>query len=1162
MNDEESPSLSVLSSEQQQQRPLQYSMQFQQQQQQQSKLSTKLSNSAQQQQQQQQQLFAQLAHQYSAMHLQWLSNSSVTCNDGTRAGYYIRQSPNGSKRWLIFLEGGWYCMSKQACDQRWYKMRDFMTSFRWSQYKTVSGILSSSPTINPYWWNANHVFIPYCSSDIWSGDQPANHQSSQMTMSFLGSRIIDEVIGELIRSPKYQFLHAKFVLLAGSSAGAAGVMINLDRVAKQIADSGSMADVRGLADSVHPNSSSSTAPCTDGFCPPTETIRGAYRLWNSRVPESCAKQYPQEPWRCFFGYRLYPTLSTPLFIVQFQYDEFQLYMDGIVTGGGGGVGQGGHGFGNGGLINDQERIHYIRSLSEQMIKTLTNVSACFIPSCMAHILLTKLDWYKIPIQDKEGGSKFLKPSSSSSTMTISTLLDSNNNQINSRTSADSSMVIIIIIDRKISTTTSTTTISTLIDSMIQNDDNRYYHQEESSKSLLHTYYQPQSSLSNRNSYWNPSSSSFYPQQQHHELRICHYRLIDKHQYPERNHECPRLQFNHNQPSTTSSNTNDNLFKDFTVMIYDNLNDHFNPDKQQLNLGQNGQQQQHRILMQQINKKWLLFNDIDLNSLQYYSRTLSLKEYHQHFGFTFVQHEKWGKLMSVYIKRSPVEYNYEFYTINNPLQQTSIRRSYQYQTQWILISGFHNSHLILYENEDNEKIQYLKSPLNRQPDANICIDSDHTKIRLISVETKCEQHELESTKNILTKISYGFTYKRHWLYLVSIEEQKIFIINYELFLQKRLNEKYPLQTKSINEFLIDCNSLVVNNDENSLIKIDKEFHYDTGNENDFTTISMIETKTTTTASSLILKFGQGNRIAGIIILILLIMILIVVILFTIFLIFEFYIYPLNQKPRHGFRLRRRHPHGEEVVEEEVEVDETGQQQQQQDYDGNVSDGETSTTTLLSPQTNSQSSLSSEVNIQGIQQQQPSYNLQEQPTPPSAEPLKQRKSPRTGRKSPKTGGKSPKTGRKTKPKSKPKTKPKSIPKLKPELSKPKSIPKPKPDSSQSKSQPELSKSKSIPKSIPKPKPDSSQSKSQPELSKSKSIPKSKPELSKSKPKPKSKPKSKPELSKSKSKSFTPELSKSKSVAAPVAPPPPQSSSKEKRLQSNLEDPMSDTMSETKS
>ncbi|KAH9493375.1 hypothetical protein DERF_014128 [Dermatophagoides farinae] len=84
----------------------------------------------------------------------------------------------------------------------------------------------------------------------------------------------------------------------------------------------------------------------------------------------------------------------------------------------------------------------------------------------------------------------------------------------------------------------------------------------SSKSL-HPYYQQQSSSQqiplsslNRNSYWNPS---FYPQHHHqhhhHELRMCHYRLIDNRQFPDRNHECPRLQFNHNQPSTTSNNDN-------------------------------------------------------------------------------------------------------------------------------------------------------------------------------------------------------------------------------------------------------------------------------------------------------------------------------------------------------------------------------------------------------------------------------------------------------------------------------------------------------------------------------------------------------------------------------------------------------------------------------
>ncbi|OTF80138.1 hypothetical protein BLA29_003260 [Euroglyphus maynei] len=133
MNDEESPSIHQQQTSEQ--RPYYSLFQNGQQQQQQKSKSTNLAGTS-QQQQQQQQLFAQLAHQYSAMHLQWLTNSSVTCNDGTRAGYYIRPSPTGSKRWIIFLEGGWYCMSKTACDQRWYKMRDFMTSFRWSQYKT------------------------------------------------------------------------------------------------------------------------------------------------------------------------------------------------------------------------------------------------------------------------------------------------------------------------------------------------------------------------------------------------------------------------------------------------------------------------------------------------------------------------------------------------------------------------------------------------------------------------------------------------------------------------------------------------------------------------------------------------------------------------------------------------------------------------------------------------------------------------------------------------------------------------------------------------------------------------------------------------------------------------------------------------------------------
>lgn len=165
-------------------------------------------------------------------------------------------------------------------------------SFIFSLFTLVSGILSPSPLINPYWWNANHVFIPYCSSDIWSGDS----LGPSTEMAFLGSRIIDEVINELIRTPFYRFIDAKFVLLAGSSAGAAGVMINLDRVAQMISDAGSSADVRGLADSGWildndpaflieeksskiSNNQQKLIPCVDSDtnCSPAETIKGAYK---------------------------------------------------------------------------------------------------------------------------------------------------------------------------------------------------------------------------------------------------------------------------------------------------------------------------------------------------------------------------------------------------------------------------------------------------------------------------------------------------------------------------------------------------------------------------------------------------------------------------------------------------------------------------------------------------------------------------------------------------------------------------------------------------------------------------------------------------------------------------------------------------------------------
>lgn len=118
---------------------------------------------------------------------------------------------------------------------------------------TVNGILSPNSDENPYWHgnryhygngiqidinvillsDANHVYLPYCSSDSWSGDAPAR---SAGDLAFLGSRIIEQTLVELL--PR-GLLEARLLVLAGSSAGAAGVLVNLDRVAELMASVGS-----------------------------------------------------------------------------------------------------------------------------------------------------------------------------------------------------------------------------------------------------------------------------------------------------------------------------------------------------------------------------------------------------------------------------------------------------------------------------------------------------------------------------------------------------------------------------------------------------------------------------------------------------------------------------------------------------------------------------------------------------------------------------------------------------------------------------------------------------------------------------------------------------------------------------------------------------------
>lgn len=230
---------------------------------------------------------------------------------------------------------------------------------------------------------------------------------------------------------------AKFILLAGESAGATGVIMNLDKV-KRFVDKKFEADklancsrvnetidaslnytncdqtnrqqpvVRGLADSgwfldnepydqgtkmfgdIYFDASGSISDsssdqigigddCDRQRCGPLQSIKQAMRFWNGQVPSACAANHPLEPWRCYFGYRAYQTLKTPLFIVQWLYDEAQLLADNLmrpITSG---------------------QWDYVNKLVADLRVSFENVTALFAPSCFSHGLVTKPTWNQINI---------------------------------------------------------------------------------------------------------------------------------------------------------------------------------------------------------------------------------------------------------------------------------------------------------------------------------------------------------------------------------------------------------------------------------------------------------------------------------------------------------------------------------------------------------------------------------------------------------------------------------------------------------------------------------------------------------------------------------------------------------------------------------------------
>ncbi|KPJ19827.1 Protein notum-like [Papilio machaon] len=294
-----------------------------------------------------------------------LANSSLTCNDGSPAGFYFRRGSN-SQHWVVYLEGGGYCWDEASCAARWRRRPGLMSSARWPRARRPPALLSADPTANPLWHASNHVLLPYCSSDMWAGTRLTAVNGSFI---FAGRLIVRSVLADLLRLGL-----AGRLLLVGSSAGGAGVMLNADAIRRALRPHG--VRVAAIADSgwfLDRPAKGRRSFSTDAVA------RLGHSYWRGSPPTSCVREFSERPWLCYFGYRLYPYIRTPLFVFQYLFDSAQLTAEGVRA------------------PRTRAQWDDVHQTGAALRSSLKTVRSTFAPACIAHGALARPEWLAINV---------------------------------------------------------------------------------------------------------------------------------------------------------------------------------------------------------------------------------------------------------------------------------------------------------------------------------------------------------------------------------------------------------------------------------------------------------------------------------------------------------------------------------------------------------------------------------------------------------------------------------------------------------------------------------------------------------------------------------------------------------------------------------------------
>lgn len=225
----------------------------------------------------------------------------------------------------MFLQGGGSCSTFADCLAR--SKTDLGSSKHWAPtYTDEDNLLSSDAAVNPFFADAHHVFLPYCTGDVHIGARAAPLNSS-WPFWFSGHRSVEALLaalgarggGGLGRA----FSTARSLLLAGSSAGGMGTLLNAEFVKARLPAGVALA-LAPQGGWFFPEVALYPVWAAGGNAPVWEALAGAATLYGPWTVPACAAEFNAS--YCLSVGNLFRFITSPTFVAENLVDSEQVYV--------------------------------------------------------------------------------------------------------------------------------------------------------------------------------------------------------------------------------------------------------------------------------------------------------------------------------------------------------------------------------------------------------------------------------------------------------------------------------------------------------------------------------------------------------------------------------------------------------------------------------------------------------------------------------------------------------------------------------------------------------------------------------------------------------------------------------------------------------------------